>query len=429
MYVLDEPTIGLHPRDTDRLLGTLEGLRDLGNTVIVVEHDPDTIRRADHVIDLGPAAGRHGGTLLAAGTPTQLEAHPDSVTGAWLSGRKSLKLPKKRRAPRGQVVLKGARGNNLDGLDVSVPTGVWTAVTGVSGSGKSSLVMDTLAEALKVELGQDARPLAYDSLDVGEGVDRLVLVDQQPIGRSPRSTPATYTKVFDHLRKLFAETLGARERGWKASRFSFNTPGGRCDHCEGRGAILVEMHFLPDVWVGCPTCRGKRFNRETLSVRWKGHTIADVLAMRADEAVEVFRNHRSLHRKLKALVDVGLGYLTLGQPGTTLSGGEAQRVKLASELTSRKGHAVYILDEPTTGLHLADVAQLVSVLHALVKKGHTVITIEHHLDMLLQADHLLDLGPEGGVGGGRIVGSGTPEQVAALDTPTGRALAVELERR
>jgi len=429
MYVLDEPTIGLHPRDTDRLLATLEGLRDLGNTVIVVEHDPDTIRRADHVIDLGPAAGRHGGHVLATGTPEQLEAHPDSVTGGWLSGRQSVALPGSRRTPRDHLVLSGARGNNLQSVQARIPTGVWTSITGVSGSGKSSLVMDTLAQALKLELGNEGRPLPYDSLDVGEGVDRLVLVDQQPIGRSPRSTPATYTKVFDRLRKLFAQTLGAKERGWTPSRFSFNTKGGRCDHCEGRGAILVEMHFLPDVWVGCPTCKGKRFNRETLSVRWRGHTIADVLSMRADEAVEVFKNHRTIRRKLQALVDVGLGYLQLGQPGTTLSGGEAQRVKLASELTSRRGHAVYILDEPTTGLHLADVAQLVQVLHTLVDKGHTVLTIEHHLDMLLQADHVLDLGPEGGVGGGRIVGQGTPEQIAELNTATGRALDTELARR
>ncbi len=422
IYVLDEPTIGLHPRDTDRLLGTLEGLRDLGNTVIVVEHDPDTIRRADHVLDLGPGAGRHGGRLLAAGTPAELEAHPDSVTGRWLSGREAVPPRAARRAPRAHLRLRGARANNLQGVDVDVPTGVWTAVTGVSGSGKSSLVMDTLAPVLKRALDRDARPAPHASFEAGEAVDRLVVVDQQPIGRTPRSTPATYTKVLDGLRKVFAQTRGAQERGWGPGRFSFNSVGGRCGQCEGRGATLVEMHFLPDVWVTCPSCRGRRFNKETLSVRWRGHTISDVLAMRADEALDVFRNHRGIRRRLKALVDVGLGYLQLGQPATTLSGGEAQRVKLASELTSRRGHAVYILDEPTTGLHLADVARLVQVLHRLVDQGHTVITIEHHLDMIAQADHVVDLGPEGGAGGGRLVGEGPPEVLAGLDTPTGRAL-------
>lgn len=423
LYVLDEPTVGLHPRDTDRLMRTLEGLRDLGNTVVVVEHDPDTIRRADHVLDMGPGAGRHGGYLLAAGTPGEIAAHPDSVTGRWLSGESSVAPRKKARKARSKIRIRRAVGHNLDRVTVDIPTGVWTGITGVSGSGKSSLIMDTLAPALRVHLGQDGRPLDHGGLTVGERIDRVVVVDQQPIGRSPRSTPATYTKLLDGLRKLFSETAGARERGWKPGRFSFNAKGGRCAQCEGRGAILIEMHFLPDVWVTCPTCKGRRYNRETLAVRWRGHSIADVLAMRADEALEVFAHHRRIAPRLQALVDVGLGYLTLGQPGTTLSGGEAQRVKLASELTSRRGHAVYILDEPTTGLHLADVAQLVSVLHALVDQGHTVITIEHHLDLLAQADHIIDLGPDGGAAGGQVVGKGRPGKVAKLDTPTGRALA------
>jgi len=336
---------------------------------------------------------------------------------------------KKVRKARSKLRLRGASGHNLSGVNVDIPTGVWTAITGVSGSGKSSLIMDTLAPALKAHLGQASSPLAHKSFAVGESVDRVVVVDQQPIGRSPRSTPATYTKAMDALRKLFSETAGARERGWAPGRFSFNAASGRCAHCEGRGAILIEMHFLPDVWVECPTCKGRRYSRETLGVRWRGHSIADVLAMRADEALELFVNHRTLGKKLQALVDVGLGYITLGQPGTTLSGGEAQRVKLATELTQRRGHAVFILDEPTTGLHLADVAQLVKVLHSLVEQGHTVLTIEHNVDMLLQADYLIDLGPEGGAAGGQVIGKGAPKSVCKLDTPTGRALAEELGRR
>jgi excinuclease ABC subunit A len=429
VYVLDEPTVGLHPRDTDRLLTTLEGLRDLGNTVVVVEHDPDCIRRADRVLDLGPGAGRHGGRVLAAGTPAEIEADPASLTGRWLSGAERIPERPGRRTGRAAIRLLGARGNNLRGDALTIPTGAWTAVTGVSGSGKSTLVMDTLAPALRARLGEDAGPAPHDRLEVDDAIDKVVVVDQQPIGRSPRSTPATYVGAFDAIRTLFAETLGARERGWAAGRFSFNSPGGRCGMCEGRGHTLVEMHFLPDVWIVCPACRGRRFDRETLEVRWKGASIADVLALRADEALELFANHRRIARRLRPLVDVGLGYLTLGQPATTLSGGEAQRVKLAAELAGRAGHAVYILDEPTTGLHLADVAQLVAVLHALVDQGHTVVTIEHHLDMLLQADHLVDLGPDGGDAGGHVIGAGSPEAIAALPTATGRALAAELARR
>jgi excinuclease ABC subunit A len=421
-YVLDEPTVGLHPRDTDRLLGTLEGLRDQGNTVVLVEHDPDTIRRADHVIDLGPGAGIHGGRVLAVGTPAQIEANPASVTGRWLSGAESLPLRTSRREPRSAMVLRDPRGHNLRCGDVSFPTGVWLAVTGVSGSGKSTLVLETLAPALRAALGEEVFAAPHGGLELGEPVDRVVVVDQSPIGRTPRSTPATYTKVLDPLRNLYAEIPAARERGWTAGRFSFNAHDGRCPVCEGRGATLVEMHFLPDVWVTCDACAGKRYEPSTLEIRWQGRSIADVLAMRCDEALPLFERQRAIARPLRALVDVGLGYLTLGQPGNTLSGGEAQRVKLAAELSSRKGHAVYILDEPTTGLHLQDVAALVQVLHRLVDDGHTVITVEHHAGLWWQADRVLDLGPEGGAGGGLVLACGTPGQVALTDTATGDVL-------
>lgn len=423
-YVLDEPTVGLHPRDTDRLLGTLEGLRDAGNTVLLVEHDPETIERADHVIDMGPAAGIHGGHVVAEGTPEELRRHPDSPTGRWLAGVDRMPERSSRRRPRSWIEVRGAQAHNLRGVDVRFPTGVWVAVAGVSGSGKSSLVMDTLAPALLASMGKEVFAAPHDGFDVGEKVDKVVVVDQAPLGRSPRSTPATYTGAMDALRSLYAKTRGSMERGWKPGMFSYNSPsGGRCALCEGRGAILVEMHFLPDVWVPCEACGGRRYGEEVLQVRWRGHSIADVLAMRCDEALELFENHRRLHRTLKALVDVGLGYLTLGQPATTLSGGEGQRIKLASELSSRKGHAVYILDEPTTGLHLADVARLVDVLHRLVEQGHTVLTIEHHLSILQQADWLVEMGPEGGAAGGQVVALGTPAEVARGSTATGRALA------
>jgi excinuclease ABC subunit A len=423
-YVLDEPTVGLHPRDTERLLGTLEGLRDAGNTVLLVEHDPDTIARADHVIDMGPAAGVEGGQVVAVGSPKALARSKESPTGRWLAGIEQMPSREAPRAPRAWLGLRRVEGHNLKGFDVKVPTGVWVAVAGVSGSGKSTLIMDTLAPALQAHLGAEVVPASHQGLELGEGVDRVVVVDQSPIGRTPRSTPATYTKAMDALRTLYARTTGAMERGWKPGRFSYNSPsGGRCTVCEGRGSILVEMHFLPDVWVECEACGGRRYDRETLAVRWKGKSIADVLSMRCDEAQALFRNHRKLNRILSAMVDVGLGYLTLGQPATTLSGGEAQRVKLASELSSRRGHAVYVLDEPTTGLHLSDVRRLVQVLHRLVDQGHTVITIEHHLDMLRQADWVLELGPEGGEAGGRLISEGTPAEVARADTPTGAALA------
>lgn len=425
-YVLDEPTIGLHPRDTGRLLDTLEGLRDLGNTVIVVEHDPDTIARADHVLDLGPGSGRHGGHLVAEGTPAEVRDNPASVTGPWLRGEASMPAsPWPRRTGTGTLRIEAPRTHNLRLDALSLPLGALVAVTGVSGSGKSSLVMDTIAPALRRRIGLDGLPGPHRRLDVDVDIAGVVLVDQQPIGRTPRSTPATYLGVMDRLRALFAQTPGAQARGWTPGRFSFNSPGGRCEQCEGRGAILVEMHFLPDVWVTCEACRGRRYSRETLDVRWKGHTIADVLGMRVDEAVDLFGRHRGLRRGLQAMVDVGLGYLELGQPSTTLSGGEAQRVKLAKELASRKGHAVYLLDEPTTGLHLQDVAKLLAVMQQLVGDGHSVIVVEHHLDVLAAADHLVELGPEGGEAGGLVVAQGTPEAVAAGDTPTGRALAAQ----
>lgn len=422
-YVLDEPTVGLHPRDTDRLLDTLEGLRDLGNTVLVVEHDPDTIVRADYVIDMGPAAGVHGGHVIASGTPAQIEADPASVTGRWLSGESSVPgRTTRRRVPRSWVAIKRPRANNLRAAKARIPFGVWTVVSGVSGSGKSSLVMDTLAPALRQSIGLEASPGPHAGMTVDEVVDGVVVVDQSPLGRSPRSTPGTYVGVMDRLRRLFAEIPGARERGFKPGRFSFNSKGGRCEMCEGRGATLIEMHFLPDVWITCVSCRGRRFERDTLEVRWKGHSIADVLAMRIDEAVDLFSAQRLIHRSLQALVDVGLGYVALGQPSTTLSGGEAQRVKLAAELVSRKGHRVYVLDEPTTGLHMEDISKLVAVLHRLVEQGHTVITIEHHLEMIRQADWVVDMGPDGGAAGGLVVAAGTPEKVAKSATATGLAL-------
>ncbi len=429
-YVLDEPTVGLHPRDTDRLLGTLEGLRDLGNTVLLVEHDPDTVMRADHVVDLGPKAGLHGGRIVAQGPPTLLGDQPDSITGRWLTGLERMPERPKLRKAKGWLTLRDPSVNNLRCGDVRFPTGVWVGISGVSGSGKSSLVMDTLAPAIAGHLGREQAAGPHGGLVVKKHkIDRMVVIDQAPIGRTPRSTPATYVKIMDPLRKLFAGATGSMQRGWKPGRFSFNSPsGGRCGTCEGRGSILIEMHFLPDVWVVCQSCHGLRYGKETLQVRWKGASIADVLAMRADRALEHFGNIRTLKRPLQAMVDVGLGYLTLGQPATTLSGGEAQRIKLAAELTSRRGHCIYILDEPTTGLHLADVACLVGVLHRLVDQGHTVVTIEHHLDLLSQADWLIDLGPEGGAEGGQIVAQGGLDDVIGAGTPTGRALQAHRAR-
>ena len=421
-YVLDEPTVGLHPRDTDRLLTTLEGLRDQGNTVVVVEHDLESIRRADHVIDMGPMAGQGGGQVVAFGTPKQIGRRRGSVTGPWLTGKRRMTPRETRREPRSWIHMAAPTIHNLRMPSVAFPMGVWLGVSGVSGSGKSSLVMDTLVPAVRAEIGGQVQSAPCASVSFGETIDRLVVVDQSPIGGTPRSTPATYCGIFTKIRTLFAKSRGSAERGWKPGMFSFNGKSGRCALCEGRGQTLVEMHFLPDVWVTCDGCRGRRYAREVLEVRWGGHTIADVLQMRASDAHELFANHPSIARSLQALVDVGLGYLRLGQPATTLSGGEAQRVKLASELTSRKGHALYVLDEPTTGLHPSDVEKLVAVLHRLVDAGHTVVTIEHHMELLDQADWLLDLGPEGGSGGGQLLGCGEPEQLRGADTPTGAAI-------
>ncbi|MFU8855917.1 MAG: excinuclease ABC subunit UvrA [Deferrisomatales bacterium] len=426
LYILDEPTIGLHSRDNARLLRTLEELRDLGNTVIVVEHDEETIRAADHVIDMGPGAGEHGGQVVAQGTPAEVEAHPASLTGAYLSGRRSVPMPGARRSPNGKVLrVRGATGNNLRSVDMDLPLGLFTAVTGVSGSGKSTLVVETLFPAVAAALhGARARPLPFEALEGLEHLDKVVDVDQSPIGRTPRSNPATYTGLFGPVRDLFARLPEAQVRGFGKGRFSFNVKGGRCEACQGDGLLKIEMHFLPDVYVTCEECGGRRYNRETLEVRYKGATIADVLEMTVTQARELFRNVGAVRAKLDTLEDVGLGYLRLGQSSTTLSGGEAQRVKLAKELARRAtGRTLYILDEPTTGLHFEDVRKLLEVLHRLVDQGNTVVVIEHNLDVVKTADHVVDLGPEGGGGGGRVVASGPPEAVAACaESHTGRAL-------
>ncbi len=416
-YVLDEPTIGLHQRDNDKLLATLLKMRDLGNTVLVVEHDEDVIRAADYLVDMGPAAGLEGGKVVAAGTVAEVEKTPGSPTGAYLSGRDTIPVPEKRRPvdlENRAIRLSGASGNNLRNLDAAFPLGVFTCVTGVSGSGKSTLVTQTLCRALQRQLnGTKVKPAPYRELaGLGE-TDKLVEIDQSPIGKTPRSNPATYTGVFDDVRKLFSQTTEAKLRGYMPNRFSFNVKGGRCEHCQGGGLIKIEMHVLPDVFVECEQCHGTRYNRETLEVKYKGKTIADVLAMPIAEALPFFQNIPPLREGLSTLVDVGLGYVKLGQSSTTLSGGEAQRVKLSTELSRRAtGNTVYILDEPTTGLHFADIKRLLSVLQRLVELGNTVIVIEHNLDVIKCADWLIDLGPEGGEGGGRIVATGTPEQVA-----------------
>ncbi|MCB9796586.1 MAG: excinuclease ABC subunit UvrA [Alphaproteobacteria bacterium] len=423
IYVLDEPTVGLHPRDTRRLLDTLTGLKRLGNTVVVVEHDPDTMRAADFLVDMGPAAGENGGEIVATGDPVAVCANPASLTGAYLSGRRPMPRRAERRPPQGFMTLRGAQANNLIGLDVQFPLGTLTVVTGVSGSGKSSLVLDTLVPALNEQLGVVDVPAPCAGLELDEPQSKLVVVNQSPLSTSPRSTPATYTKVMDALRELYAQTPASQVRGFDKGRFSFNSQGGRCPHCEGRGSVLVEMHFLSDVWVTCEHCRGRRFNEATLEIRWQGLSIADALDLRVEEAVQQFRNQRRIAKPLRRLADVGLGYLRLGQPATTLSGGEAQRVKLARELGSRGKGAVYVLDEPTTGLHFADVEKLIHVLHRLVDQGATVIVIEHNTDVILNADHVIDVGPEGGTAGGRVVGEGPPEAIAGMETPTGSILA------
>jgi excinuclease ABC subunit A len=426
MYVLDEPSIGLHQRDNEKLIATLDRLRDLGNTVIVVEHDEGTMMAADHLVDLGPGAGEHGGHVIAAGTPKEVAKNPSSLTGQYLSGKKMIEVPAERRRPTGELVVRGAREHNLKNVDVEIPLGVFCCVTGVSGSGKSTLVNETLHHSVANRLHQaKLRPGAHDGIDGLEQIDKIINIDQSPIGRTPRSNPATYTGLFDHIRQIFTQTQESRARGYKPGRFSFNVKGGRCEVCKGDGQIKIEMHFLPDVYVPCEQCHGKRYNRETLEVRFKGKNIADVLEMSVADAVEFFENVPKIARRLRTLNDVGLGYIRLGQPATTLSGGEAQRVKLATELSKvATGDTLYILDEPTTGLHFADVQRLLEVLGRLVDAGNSVVVIEHNLDVIKTADRLVDLGPEGGEGGGEIVATGTPEEVAAVaGSYTGRFLA------
>jgi excinuclease ABC subunit A len=432
MYVLDEPSIGLHQRDNEKLIGTLDRLRDLGNTVIVVEHDEGTMLAADHLVDLGPGAGEHGGYVIAEGTPAKVAKDPASLTGQYLSGKRKIEVPAERREPAGALLVRGAREHNLKGIDVAIPLGVFCCVTGVSGSGKSTLVNETLHHAVANRLHQaKLRPGAHDGIDGLSQIDKIININQSPIGRTPRSNPATYTGIFDHIRQLFTQTQEARARGYKPGRFSFNVKGGRCEVCKGDGQIKIEMHFLPDVYVPCEQCGGRRYNRETLEVRFKGKSIADVLEMSVEEAVEFFENVPKIARRLRTLHDVGLDYIRLGQPATTLSGGEAQRVKLATELSKvATGDTLYILDEPTTGLHFADVQRLLDVLGRLVDAGNTVVVIEHNLDVIKTADRLIDLGPEGGEEGGEVVAVGTPEEVAAVDgSYTGSFLADLVEPR
>ena len=430
LYILDEPSIGLHQRDNDLLLGTLKHLRDLGNTLIVVEHDEDTMRAADYIVDIGPGAGVHGGQVVACGTAAEVMDTPGSITGDYLAGRRKVPVPAERRQGNGHVLtVRGAAENNLRHIDVDFPLGTFIAVTGVSGSGKSSLVNEILYKRLGAELNRTkARPGRHDAMEGIEHLDKVIAIDQSPIGRTPRSNPATYTGLFNDIRELFASTQDAKTRGYGPGRFSFNVRGGRCEACSGDGLLKIEMHFLPDIYVPCEVCKGKRYNRETLEVRYKGKNIHEVLEMTVDEALPFFENLPRLYKRVKTLKDVGLGYVKLGQPSTTLSGGEAQRVKLATELSKQStGSTVYILDEPTTGLHTADVHQLVEVLQRFVDKGNTVVVIEHNLDVIKTADYIIDLGPEGGSGGGTVVCTGTPEEVAAHpESYTGKYLKAVL---
>lgn len=431
-YIMDEPSIGLHQNDNDKLLATLKHLRDLGNTLIVVEHDEDTMRAADYVVDIGPGAGEHGGQVIATGTAEDIMKNPNSITGKYLSGEIKIPVPKTRRKPKGFLKVVGAKENNLKNIDVKVPIGVLTCVTGVSGSGKSSLVNEILYKSLARKLNRARTiPGKCKKIEGMEQLDKVINIDQSPIGRTPRSNPATYTGMFDMIRDLFAATTDAKERGYKKGRFSFNVKGGRCEACSGDGILKVEMHFLPDVYVPCEVCGGKRYNRETLEVHYKGKTIYDVLEMTVEEALDFFKNVPRIFNKVQTLYDVGLGYLKLGQPSTTLSGGEAQRIKLATELSKRStGKTIYVLDEPTTGLHFADVHKLVEILHRLTDEGNTVVVIEHNLDVIKVADYIIDMGPDGGDRGGTVVVAGTPEQVAEHPTSyTGKYVKQMLERQ
>ena len=415
-YILDEPSIGLHQRDNNKLLATLKNLRDLGNTLVVVEHDEDTMREADYIVDIGPKAGEHGGKVVAAGTAEEIMQNPDSVTGAYLSGRIQIPVPKERKKPTGFLKIIGAEENNLKKVNVDIPLGVMTCVTGVSGSGKSSLTNEVLYKALQKKLNRARTiPGKYKEIRGIEQLDKVIDIDQSPIGRTPRSNPATYTGVFDLIRDLFAATPDAKAKGYKKGRFSFNVKGGRCEACSGDGIIKIEMHFLPDVYVPCEVCQGRRYNRETLEVKYKDKSIYDVLNMTVEEAVTFFKNVPSVARKIQTLYDVGLSYIRLGQPSTELSGGEAQRIKLATELSKRStGKTIYILDEPTTGLHFADVHKLIEILHKLSEGGNTVVVIEHNLDVIKTADYIIDMGPEGGEGGGTVVAYGTPEEIVKV---------------
>ena len=432
LYVLDEPSIGLHQRDNQKLINTLKRMRDLGNTLIVVEHDEDTMYAADWIVDVGPGAGIHGGNIVAQGTVEDIKACPESLTGQYLSGEKKIAVPQQRRTPAGWLTIHGAQEHNLKNIDVQVPLGVLCCVTGVSGSGKSSLVNEILYKHLARVLNRaKTRPGKFRSMEGVEQLDKIIMIDQSPIGRTPRSNPATYTGLFDMIRKIFAQCPEAKARGYKENRFSFNVKGGRCEACGGDGLLKIEMHFLPDIFVPCEVCKGKRYNRETLEVTYKGKNIYEVLDMNVEEAMHFFENHPGICRKLETLYDVGLGYMKLGQASTTLSGGEAQRVKLATELSRRDtGRTIYLLDEPTTGLHMADVDRLIAVLQRLTDAGNTVMVIEHNLDVIKVADYLIDLGPEGGDGGGTVVCTGTPEEVAACPASfTGQYLKPVLERK
>jgi len=432
LYVLDEPSIGLHQRDNAKLLSTLKSLRDLGNTLIVVEHDEDTMRAADYLVDIGPGAGIHGGEVVASGSLSDIMSTKRSITGAYLRGERKIMLPAKRRTPKGWLTLRNCTHNNLSNITARFPLGCFVGITGVSGSGKSSLISETLYPALRMRFGTSRVTVgSHDSLEGLDLIDGVIDIDQSPIGRTPRSNPITYIGAFTHIRELFAKLPSSRSRGWQPGRFSFNVPGGRCMNCEGDGLIRIEMNFLPDVFVPCDECKGQRYDKETLSVRYKTKNIADVLDMTVEEGLAFFTNIPSVQNKLQTLMDVGLGYVKLGQSATTLSGGEAQRVKLAAELSKRdSGKTVYILDEPTTGLHFHDVAKLLEVLNRLVERGNTVIVIEHNLDVVKTADYLIDLGPDGGEDGGKIIATGTPEEVAKnSDSYTGKYLGPYLKRK